>query len=80
MILQRFIHIKGFYYALRHVPRRFVRLEVCSCARRKTVIYHGLARIQVRVKHRGIILGAVAHYTAAVLMSNAVHPTPMLPQ
>ena len=59
---------------------RFVCLEICSCARRKTVISPGLARIQVRVKHRGIILGAVAHYTAAVLMSNAVHPTLMLPQ
>lgn len=59
---------------------RFVRLEIYPGARRKTVIYHGLARIQVRVKHRGIILGTVAHYTAAVLMSNAVHPTPMLPQ
>ena len=65
-----FMHIKGFYYALRNVPSRFVRLEIYPCARRKTVIYHGLARIQVRVKHRGIILGAVAHYTAAVLMSN----------
>jgi len=59
---------------------RFVRLEIYPGARRKTVIYHGLARIQVRVKHRGIILGAVAHYTAAVLMSNAVHPTLMLSQ
>lgn len=59
---------------------RFVRLEICPCARRKTVISHGSARIQVRVKHRGIILGAVTHYTAAVLMSNAVQPTPMLPQ
>ncbi len=59
---------------------RFVRLEICPYARRKTVISPGLARIQVRVKHRGIILGAVAHYTAAVLMSNAVHPTLMLPQ